>query len=335
MVRQKDVRGGMRNVVLLAIMLLAGSLVSSSGSATTVARTPIKSAMPRPGTNSSDPLRHIEPDQTPVLLAAGDIAQCGKPYAAATAALLRDLPGTVATLGDNAYDAGSRQEFATCYGPTWGAEKARTKPAAGNHEYNTRGARGYFGYFGSAAGNQRAGYYSYDLGAWHIVVLNSNCKEAGGCGADSPQGRWLRQDLAAHPTRCTLAYWHHALFSSGVTHGSDAAMRPAWQALYDAGADVVLSGHEHNYERFAPQNPDGELDRKRGMRQFVVGTGGAGLYPFGQPMPTSERRNADTFGVLALTLRPSGYAWEFVPVDSGIDSRGPRAFTDTGSTRCH
>lgn len=324
--------------VLSVIVLLNTMIGAASGAGTTSGprfAAAATAAFGRGGEENPGRGSGTRREQAPVLLAAGDIAQCGEPGSAATAALLRDLPGTVATLGDNAYSAGSKPEFANCYDPTWGAEKERTRPAPGNHEYGTRGARGYFGYFGSSAGSARTGYYSYDLGAWHIVVLNSNCKEVGGCEADSPQGRWLRQDLAAHPTACTLAYWHHPLFSSGTKHGGDATMQPFWQALYDAGADVVLSSHEHNYERFAPQAPDGTPDRKRGIREFVVGTGGAGHYPFGQPLPTSERRNADTFGVLALTLRPRGYDWEFVPVDAGIESRGPRAFTDTGSARCH
>jgi len=269
------------------------------------------------------------------LLAAGDIAQCGELYATATAALLRDRPGTVATLGDNTYSAGTKREFADCYHPTWGTEKGRTKPALGNHEYGTRGARGYFGYFGAAAGSQRNGYYSYDLGAWHIIVLNSNCEEIAGCEADSPQGRWLRADLAAHPATCTLAYWHHPLFSSGKTHGSEDAMRPTWETLYDAGADVVLSAHEHHYERFVLQDPAGNLDLKRGIRQFVVGTGGASHYGFGRPLPTSEVRNAETFGVLELTLHRTGYDWVFVPVDAGSGGKDQRSFTDSGSGECH
>ena len=161
------------------------------------------------------------------------------------------MPGTIATLGDNAYRSGSAQEYADCYDPTWGTEKARTRPAAGNHDYGTPDARGYFDYFGAAAGDRGEGYYSYDLGAWHVVVINSNCDAIGGCEADSAQGRWLRTDLASHQATCTLAYWHHPLFSSGIEHGGNPEMRPIWQLLYDAGADVVLSGHEHNYERFS------------------------------------------------------------------------------------
>jgi acid phosphatase type 7 len=320
---------------LLNIIVLAGALVRGFGGVTTTEPVPATPVVAEPKQEIRLAPRQAGPDQIRVLLAAGDIARCGEPGAAATAALLRDRPGTVATLGDNAYPAGSKQQFADCYNPTWGVEKARTRPAPGNHEYGMPGASGYFDYFGAAAGDPKTGYYSYDLGAWHIVVLNSNCEEVGGCEADSPEGRWLRKDLAAHPTTCTLAYWHHPLFSSGTEHGGDDAMRPTWQLLYQAGADVVLSGHEHNYERFAPQDPSGEPDPKHGIREFVVGTGGASHYPFGQSLPTSEIRNADTYGVLALTLRPTGYDWTFVPADSVGGGPDGKAFTDSGSAACH
>ena len=168
-----------------------------------------------------------------------------------------------------------------------GAHKSRTKPAPGNHEYNTSGATGYYGYFGAAAGDPKQGYYSYDLGSWHIVVLNSNCSQVGGCGAGSPQETWLRQDLAAHPTSCTLAYWHHPRFSFGE-HGNDTATQALWQALYDNGAEIVLSGHDHNYQRWSPQTPSGTTDATRGIREFVVGTGGKSHYALGQP--ASQRR---------------------------------------------
>jgi acid phosphatase type 7 len=271
----------------------------------------------------------------PVLIAAGDIANCGSRGDEATAALIRDMPGTVATLGDHAYETGSKQDFSRCYDPTWGSEKARTRPAAGNHEYETRDASAYFDYFGEAAGTRGKGYYSYDLGAWHIVVLNSNCTQVGGCETDSPQVRWLHKDLAAHPATCTLAYWHHPVFSSGKEHGGNETMRPAWQVLYDAGADVVLSAHEHNYERFAPLDPAGQLDRKRGIRQFVVGTGGSSHYGFGRILEASEARNGETFGVLMLRLHRAGYDWVFVPVSSQLDRNDETSFADAGSGDCH
>ncbi len=266
--------------------------------------------------------------EDPVLLAAGDIASCDSSGDEATAALLDGFAGTVLTLGDTVYQAGTAEEFADCYDPSWGRHKARTRPAVGDHEYNTPGATGYYDYFGAAAGEPGEGYYSYDLGTWHVIALNSNCAEVGGCGPGSPQGRWLRADLAAHPATCTLAVIHHPRFSSGTEHGGNEAVRPLWQALYEAGADVVLSGNEHNYERFAPQDPDGTRDDARGIRQFVVGTGGIGFYELGPAIANSEARNDDALGVLALTLRPGGYDWRFVPV-AGQD------FSDAGSAACN
>jgi acid phosphatase type 7 len=263
----------------------------------------------------------------PTLLAAGDIADCHSDGDEATAALLDHLPGIVAALGDTVYDSGTAQEFADCYDPTWGRHKSRTKPAVGNHDYLTSGASGYFDYFGAVAGNRTKGYYSYELGRWHIVVLNSNCAKVGGCHAGSPQEQWLRKDLAAHPTACTLAYWHHPRFSFGK-YDDNEATRVLWQALDEAGAEIVLSGHDHNYQRWAPQNPDGTLDRERGIREFVVGTGGKNHYPLGSPPANVEKSNGDTFGILQLTLRATSYDWTFIPV-AGAN------YTDTGSGTCH
>ena len=264
----------------------------------------------------------------PVLVGAGDIADCKTLSGAAkTAALLDQIPGTVFTLGDNAYESGTPQQFADCYGPTWGRHKARTRPAVGNHEYKTAFAGGYFDYFGAAAGDRTKGYYSYDLGAWHIVVLNSNCDQVGGCKSDSPQARWLRDDLAAHPVRCTAAMWHHPRYSS-AEHGDDKALSDLWQLLYDAGAELVLSGHDHTYERFAPQDANGSRDLGRGIRQFVAGTGGRYEYKWARLDANSEVRNNDTFGVLKLTLHPDSYDWEFVPVEGG-------SFHDSGTDECH
>jgi calcineurin-like phosphoesterase family protein len=271
------------------------------------------------------------PVSAPVVVAAGDIADCRTEDDEATARLVGGIDGsTVLPLGDEAYPAGTAEDFEECYEPTWGRFKGRTKPVPGNHEYDTQGAAGYFGYFGKVAGDPDEGYYSYNLGKWHLVALNSNCEEIGGCEASSPQGRWLEADLAANDDkRCTLAYMHHPRFSSGEKHGSTYYIKPLWEVLYEAGADVVLSGHEHNYERFAPQNPGGREDPERGIRQFVVGTGGGkGLYPIVEPIANSEVRNDDTYGVLKLTLRPEGYGWRFVPVEG-------EAFTDAGSARCH
>jgi hypothetical protein len=245
----------------------------------------------------------------PILVGAGDIASCSSSGDEATSNILDGITGTVITLGDNAYDTGMASEFANCYDPSWGRHKSRTRPVAGNHEYHSSGASGYYTYFGTAAGDPSKGYYSYDLGAWHILALNSNIPME----PDSAQERWLRSDLEAHPTKCTLAYWHHPRFSSGSGHGSSTASQPLWQALYDANADVILVGHEHNYERFVPQDPDGRADPLQGIREFVVGTGGKSHYGFGTILPTSDVRNADTNGVLKLTLHPTGYDFEFVP----------------------
>jgi hypothetical protein len=263
-----------------------------------------------------------------VVAAAGDIAVCYSEGDEATARLLSNIRGTVLTLGDNVYDDGTPEEFADCYGPSWGRHKDRTKPSPGNHDYHTERADGYFGYFGEAAGEPGKGYYSYDLGEWHLVALNSNCEEVGGCDASSPQVRWLKVDLAKDDKSCTLAYFHHPLFTSGKYRPGIPEVKPLWEALYAAGADVVLNGHDHNYQRFAPQDPSGEADPERGIRQFVVGTGGASHYAIVAPTANSEVHDDDTYGVLKLTLRPEGYDWRFIPVE------GAR-FTDSGSARCH
>lgn len=267
-------------------------------------------------------------DQAAVLVGAGDIADCKDLSGAeATAKLLEAIPGTVMAVGDLAYPDGTKENFA-CYDKTWGRVKARTRPAVGNHEFHSTGATYYFSYFGAAAGDPAKGYFSYGLGAWHIIVLNSECEQIGGCGAGSEEEKWLRSDLAAHPAACTLAYFHKPLFSSGGAHGDAPEFKAFWQALYDAHADVVVNGHDHDYERFAPQNPSGEADPVRGIREFVVGTGGKNHRPFHQPDKNSEVRNADAFGVLKLTLRSHGYDWSFVP-EAG------KSFTDSGTGICH
>jgi acid phosphatase type 7 len=263
----------------------------------------------------------------PVMVGAGDIARCSSQGDEATAKLLDSISGTVFTTGDNAYLSGTPFEFSSCYGPSWGRHKDRTKPTVGNHEYRTSGASGYFGYFGAAAGDPKKGYYSYNLGEWHIISLNSMCEKVGGCGSTSPMLSWLKQDLKANPKKCTLAYFHHPLFSSGE-HGNQTKMRPTWDALYAQGADVVLNGHDHDYERFASQRPDGTRDGERGIREFVVGTGGGSHYAFGNIKPNSQVRNATTYGVLKLTLHPGSYEWKFVP-EAG------KSFTDSGTTSCH
>ena len=263
----------------------------------------------------------------PVVIAAGDIASCSSKGDEATAALLDTLPGAVLTLGDTAYQSGTASEFANCYDPSWGRRRVDTHPAPGNHDYVTQGASAYYAYFGAAAGDPSRGYYSFDVGAWHVIAINSNCSAIGGCGAGSPQETWLRADLAAHPASCTLAYWHHPLFSSG-SHGAQQYMAPIWNALYAAGADVILNGHDHIYERFGPQTPSGTADAEFGMREFIVGTGGASHYNVEQPLPNSEIHNTDTYGVLSMTLHSGGYDWRFVP-EAG------HSFRDSGTGACH
>lgn len=274
-----------------------------------------------------------EPDA--VLVGAGDIAYCGRPGAEMTAKLLDGIEGSVFTTGDNVQGEGTSEEFANCYDPAWGRHKARTRPVPGNHDYETADAAAYYDYFGPAAGEPGRGYYSYTLGAWHVVALNSNCGPMGGCSRDSEQERWLRADLAAHPSRCLLAYWHHPRFfsptegPSAVSGGpsSDRKMIAMWRALQEAGADVVVSSHRHVYERFARMNADGAAD-PNGIRQFVVGTGGDGLQRFGGEIAAnSEARMEGVQGVLKLILRPDGYDWQFLPVTDG-------GATDAGSDRC-
>lgn len=262
------------------------------------------------------------------LVGAGDVADCTGSGDEATARLLSRIGGTVFTLGDNAQDAGAAGEFANCYDPSWGRFKARTKPAVGNHEYATEGAAPYYDYFGSSAGRPGEGFYSYDRGAWHVVVLNSNCEEIGGCGPGSPQLEWLKRDLDANPSRCTLAYFHHPLFSSGRGVETDAVL-PFWRVLYRRGAELVLNGHAHSYERFAPQTPAGARDPERGIRQLVVGTGGEPPRgPLGTPAANSIIRGEATPGVLKLDLAADSYKWRFLPVVG-------KTFTDSGAGRCH
>ena len=258
-----------------------------------------------------------------VLVGAGDIADCGSSGAEATAALLDAIPGTVFTAGDNAYSSGTASEYANCYDPTWGRHKARTRPAPGNHEYNTSDAAPYYAYFGANAGPSGRGYYSYDLGDWHLISLNSNIDMSAG----SAQELWLRADLAATTKTCVLAYWHHPRFSSG-SHGSSTESQPLWQALYDYNADVVVVGHDHNYQRFAPQTPSGAPDPVRGMREFVAGTGGRSHYSFSTPIANTEAYNTDTWGVLKLTLDAASYSWEFIPIAGGT-------YRDSGTGACH
>ncbi len=273
------------------------------------------------GAGCLDPLTTRDP--LFVLIGAGDIASCASLGDEETASRLDEEDGTVFTLGDNAYPHGSDQDYANCYNPTWGRQKWRTRPAPGNHEYETSAGTPYYNYFGAAAGPFGRGYYSYELGTWHIIVLNS----ADDVSAGSPQEQWLRTDLAAHRVSCTLAMWHHPWFSSG-NYGREMDLRPLWQALYEADAEIILNGHEHFYERFAPQTPDGQRDPQRGIREFIVGTGGNGQNLFGTVAANSEKRSRDTYGLLKLTLFDGTYTWEFLPVQGGT-------FFDHGTGVCH
>ena len=299
---------------------------SPAGSA--AAPAPKSAAAPQEGDRKATPRPAAGATGDPILVGAGDIADCTDLSGAqATAKLLDTIPGTVFTVGDNVYPSGAMKEFQDCYGPTWGRHKSRTRPAAGNHDFHSGGATAYFEYFGEAAGDPKLGLYSYNLGAWHIVVLNSECMPAGGCGPGSPQEQWLKADLKAHPAACTLAYWHKPLFSSGGSHGNDSATHAFWLDLYAAHAAVILTGHDHDYERLAPVDPSGKPDPDHGIREFVVGTGGKNHRPFGIPLASSEVRNDDTFGVLKLTLHPTSYDWEFIP-EAG------KTFRDSGSGSC-
>ena len=300
----------MRKTVLLLASMASAMLVASLAAVLTAA----------PGSGQTASV---------TLVGAGDIAGCAEERDSAAAAdLLGKIGGTVFTLGDNVQGQGDISEFRNCYDPTWGKYKKRTKPAVGNHEYHTPDAAPYFDYFGARAGRPSQGYYSYDRGRWHVVVLNSNCGQVGGCENDSPQGRWLRNDLRRNPSRCTLAYFHHPLQATGINTPSP-QVRPFWTMLNDRNADVILSGHAHRYERHAPMTPGGKRS-PNGIRQFVVGTGGAdgGTEIDRSQTPNLQEVKVGTPGVLRLNLRADSYAWKFVPIAG-------RSFTDSGTDSCH
>jgi hypothetical protein len=313
------------------LILLAGfaNLIRPSDGGHPIVPSPA-AASATPAAASATSSEVVSPTTTPpadaVLVGAGDIADCGLTDDTATAALVERVEGTVFTAGDNAYESGTANQFRGCYDPTWGRFRDRTRPAAGNHDWETRDLAGYLGYFGQTAAPDGKSWYSYALGAWHVIVLDSDCSNVGGCDPDSPQGRWLAADLTASTATCTLAIWHHPRFSSGE-HGNDRDVAPFWRALYDSGADVVINGHDHDYERFAPQDPDAHADPGRGMVEFVVGTGGAALRPFLWKAANSQSWTAVTHGVIRLDLHASMFDWTFIPTTGD--------FTDSGSAQCH
>jgi hypothetical protein len=308
------------------VVLTLGFVCLRCGAQTPLSPTPVGRRPTDPSQADSLPVQSDEPPAAvptalgggtaEVFVGAGDISTCDE-NSEATARLLDSIGGTVFTVGDHAYPRGAEPEFRRCYEPTWGRHRARTRPTPGNHDYEAPGAAPYYEYFGANAGPAGRGYYSFEVGTWHVVSLNSNV-------AIAPQAVWLQNDLEASRTRCTLAYWHHPLYSSGP-HGETLAVRDLWRVLYRSYAEVVISGHDHMYERFAPQDHEGQMDPVRGLRQFVVGTGGAALHASRQTTPNSEVRIA-AFGVLKLTLGVDGYEWEFISVSGQRDS---------GSGRCH
>ncbi len=330
-----------RSILIITILVLSSCATPPVSTPTSV-RTPTAAPLPTSTFTPVPPTATFAPTFTPaptvpplptfsgdpVFIGAGDIVDCFNEWSEKTAAIIEKTQGVVFTTGDNAYDSGSPDQFKNCYDKSWGKFKDRTKPSLGNHDYGTLGASGYFNYFGAVAGDRLKGYYSYDLGAWHIVVVNSNCIERNRCNENSDQVKWLREDLNAHPTKCTLAYWHHPLYTAGSYKGQLQYMQTVWQTLYDAGADVVVNGHDHNYQRYAPQDANGKLDKEKGMREFVVGTGGKDLYNIPQPIANLEAFNIATFGVIKFTLRAASYEWQFIPVDG-------QTFKDEGKDNCH
>ncbi|HEX8940727.1 MAG TPA: metallophosphoesterase [Candidatus Limnocylindrales bacterium] len=339
----------------LTILRLSAVVVLLAGCASSSVDSPVGSLAPVPGDASPAPsATHHKAPASPrpgggvaavkalpapspgsvVIAAAGDIAcdpaaDTGAPKAcdqAGTAALILAMqPNAVLTLGDTQYEDNELGKYAV-FDQSWGRFKDLIHPTIGNHEYLTSGASGYFDYFGAAAGDPTKGYYSYDLGSWHIVSLNSECSHIGGCGPGSPQEAWLQADLAAHPTACTLAYWHEPRWSSGE-HGDAVQMATIWSDLVAAHVDIVLSGHNHDYERFAPLDASGQPSPD-GVQEFVVGTGGKNHYGFVQPALAGEQvRDSTSFGVLRLVLGDHSYRWDFVPAAS-------YHFTDSGSASC-
>jgi hypothetical protein len=290
-------------VLPIAVLLASGGLAVASSSAQVTTEAPY------------------------VLVAAGDICPVEPTNCAGTASLVEaSAPDVAVTLGDNQYSSGTLAEYLASYDREWGRFKDSTRPSPGNHEWKSAGAHGYRDYFGPSVLTNGGTWYSFDLGAWHVVSLDSQCESIGGCGPGSPVHTWLQQDLATDSHACILAYWHKPRFSSGANHGSDASSQPFWDLLRAEGAEIVLNGHEHNYERFTPQTPLGVASTS-GIRQFVVGTGGNCCYPFGPPIANSEVRITGTRGILELTLAATSYSWRFIAVGGAV--------LDAGSGACH
>ena len=329
---------GTLDEVALYDQALTASTIQAHRDAGAVTPSPTPAPTPDPTPSPTGP--------DPVIGAAGDIAcdpsdpgynggagtsdRCQQ-RATSNLVVGTGLSGVI-TLGDEQYDDATLNKFQSVYAGTWGRANALNHPGIGNHEYLTSGAAGYFDYFDGVgasdgpAGPRGKGYYSFNLGTWHVVELNSNCSKVA-CSSGSAQEQWLRADLAANPTKCTLAFWHHPRWSSGLA-GNNSNMGTLVTDLYRAGADVILAGHDHLYERFGPQNPSAQRDTANGLREFVVGTGGKSLVDFDSIQPNSEVRNNSSFGVLRMTLHPSGYDWRF-------QSIAGHSFTDSGSTSCH
>jgi 3',5'-cyclic AMP phosphodiesterase CpdA len=307
-------------VLGVSAAMAAAAIVACDRLSPTTPTPPVDSHAESPsGSSPTGQLGIAAPDV--VFAGAGDIAVCGSDAAERTAQLLDRLPGFVFSLGDNVYPHSTVDLLLKCYEPTWGRHRARTFASPGNHDWEVQAGTPYFGYFGAAAGPAGLGYHSFTIGGWHVLSLNSNIA----ADAASPQYRWAKQDAAANPGACTLAMWHHPVFNSG-SYGNDSRMKDVWRMLDATGVDLVITGHEHSYERFAPQDADGRPD-PLGIRQFVVGTGGADRRPFVMIQPNSEARSSDTWGVLKLVLRASSYEWEFLPVEGA-------AFRDAGSSDC-
>jgi hypothetical protein len=298
-----------RPVALTLVWCLVAAAAACGGSGT-----PTEPTQPGPGGGGIGTGRSAE------VIVAGDIAMCGSPGTAATAQLVDRLPGRLLLAGDIAYPNGSALDFQQCFDPSWGRFRSRWHASPGNHDYLTPGASGYFDYFGEAAGSERTGYYALSLGDWQVLMLNSNVPAE----RDSQQWAWVRRELDLQRRPCTLAVWHHPLFTSGQ-NGPNPSMRDMYSLLEAGGADVIVNGHDHVYERFAKQTAEGR-PADRGIRQFVAGTGGASLYAFVTTAPNSETRIAQ-FGVLHLTLQPTSYRWEFVAVQGGL--------ADSGTESCH